>query len=132
MQLDPVGARPLCQRMTLRFRIFHLGYAQSIGAWFKSCQESIKSQSSAAAMASDGKLPDATAAAADTPVPPAQPAPVTVAQINPDLRLEKLTNGKTYLRKTSDGSAREISIAVYDAMIGQRFSKRSAPSSGIP
>ena len=82
-------------------------------------------------MASDGKSPDATAAAADTPVPFAQPAPATVTQINPDLRLEKLTNGKTYLRKTSDGSAQEISIAVYDAMIGQHLSKRSAPSSGI-
>ena len=83
-------------------------------------------------MAPESAVPaDALAAAAETLPPPTQPAPATVTQIGPDLRLEKLTRGKTYLRKISDGSAQEITIEVYEAMIGQHLAKRSAPSSGI-
>ena len=74
---------------------------------------------------------DAPAAEAESHHQSSQLAPATMTRINPDLRLEKLTNGKTYLRKTSDGSVQEISIEVYEAMLGQHFSKRSAPSSGI-
>ena len=74
-------------------------------------------------MASDVTAPaDAPAAAAEAHNPSTQPAPATMTQINLDLRLEKPTNGKTYPRKTSDGSAQEISIEVYEAMLGQNFS----------
>ena len=84
---------------------------------------------SSAAMAMDTAAPAAETAAAEPPVNPAQPSPTTILQISPDLRLEKLTDGRNYLRNT-DGSVQEITHEVYEAMVGQHYSQRDAPSSG--